>query len=48
MQIIDMPFLNTNSSQEDLMGAFIADLVLQILAYVAETERFLCGKSRKL
>lgn len=39
IQVIDMPLLNTNSLQEDLMGVFISDLVLQILAYVAETER---------
>lgn len=39
IQVIDMPLLNTNSSQDDLTGVFIADLVLQILAYVAETER---------
>lgn len=39
IQVIDMPLLNTNSSQEDLTGLFIFDLVLQILAYVAETER---------
>lgn len=39
IQVIDMPLLNTNSLHEDLTGVFIADLVLQILAYVAETER---------
>lgn len=39
MQIIDMPLLNTNASHGDLTGVFISDLVLQILAYVAETER---------
>lgn len=39
IQVIDMPLLNTNSTQEDLTGLFISDLVLQILAYVAETER---------
>ncbi len=39
IQVIDMPLLNTNSSHSDLTGVFIADLVLQILAYVAETER---------
>lgn len=39
IQVIDMPLLNTNSSHDDLTGIFIADLVLQILAYVAETER---------
>ena len=39
IQVIDMPLLNTNSFHEDLRGVFISDLVLQILAYVAETER---------
>lgn len=39
IQVIDMPLLNTNSQQGDLTGIFISDLVLQILAYVAETER---------
>ena len=39
IQVIDMPLLNTNSLHEDLTGVFISDLVLQILAYVAETER---------
>ncbi len=39
IQVIDMPLLNTNSCHSDLTGVFIADLVLQILAYVAETER---------
>ncbi len=36
--VIDMPLLNTASAGEDLTGTFVADLVLQILAYVAETE----------
>lgn len=39
IQVIDMPLLNTASHPEDLTGVFVADLVLQILAYVAETER---------
>lgn len=39
IQVIDMPMLNTNSLDGDLTGVFISDLVLQILAYVAETER---------
>lgn len=39
IQVIDMPLLNTNALNEDLTGVFISDLVLQILAYVAETER---------
>ncbi len=39
IRVIDMPLLNTDSAQGDLTGVFISDLVLQILAYVAETER---------
>ena len=39
IQVIDMPLLNTTCGSEDLTGTLIADLVLQILAYVAETER---------
>ena len=39
IQVLDMPLLNTNSVHENLTGIFISDLVLQILAYVAETER---------
>lgn len=39
IEVIDMPLLNTNTLQGDLTGLFISDLVLQILAYVAETER---------
>lgn len=36
--VIDMPLLDTRISK-DLMGTFIADLVLQILSFVAENER---------
>lgn len=39
IEVIDMPLLNTKSEHDDLTGVFIVDLVLQILAYVAETER---------
>lgn len=39
IEVIDMPLLNTNSMHSDLTGVFISDLVLQILAYVAQTER---------
>jgi len=38
-QLLAMPLLNTNATHGDLTGVFVADLVLQILAYVAETER---------
>ena len=36
--IIDMPLLDTRLNK-DLMGTFIADLVLQILSFVAQNER---------
>lgn len=39
IEVLDMPLLNTSVRQDDLTGIFISDLVLQILAYVAETER---------
>lgn len=39
IKVIDMPLLNTETGHGDLTGVFIANLVLQILAYVAETER---------
>ena len=37
--VLDMPLLDTRAKEGDLTGAFISDLVLQILAYVAQTER---------
>lgn len=36
--VIDMPLLDTRS-YKDLMGTFIADLVLQVLSFVAQSER---------
>lgn len=39
IQVLDMPLLNTNTQHDNLTGVFVADIVLQILAYVAETER---------
>ena len=36
--ILDMPLLDTREKGENLTGTFIADLVLQILSYVAQTE----------
>lgn len=36
--VIDMPLLDTRRGK-DLMGTFIADLVLQILSFVAQNER---------
>ena len=37
--VIDMPLLDTRQKKDNLTGKFISDLVLQILSYVAETER---------
>lgn len=36
--VLDMPLLDTRNGKE-LMGTFIADLVLQILSFVAQNER---------
>jgi len=38
IKVLDIPLLDTTQT-EGLTGKFIADLVLQILSYVAETER---------
>src|SRR5699024_2141476 len=37
--VLDMPLLDTRQTGRDLTGTFVADLVLQILSYVAQTER---------
>ena len=37
--VLDMPLLDTRQRADNLTGAFIADLVLQILSYVAQVER---------
>lgn len=37
--VLDMPLLDTRQTGKDLTGIFVADLVLQILSYVAQTER---------
>ena len=36
--ILDMPLLDTRTAK-DLLGTFIADLVLQVLSFVAQSER---------
>jgi hypothetical protein len=36
--VVDMPLLDTRQGK-DLMGTFIADRVLQILSFVAQSER---------
>ncbi|MCL1995091.1 MAG: recombinase family protein [Defluviitaleaceae bacterium] len=43
--VIDMPLLDTRQKERDLTGTLIADLVLQILSYVAQKEReFICQR----
>lgn len=37
--VLDMPLLDTRQTGRDLTETFVADLVLQILSYVAQTER---------
>ena len=37
--VIDMPLLDTRTEGNNLIGKFIADLVLQILSFVAQNER---------
>ncbi|SEA19818.1 Site-specific DNA recombinase [Lachnospiraceae bacterium NK3A20] len=37
--VLDFPLLDTRRSENGLTGKFIADLVLQILSYVAQIER---------
>lgn len=37
--VVDMPLLDTRTQSHDLTGTLIADLVLQILSYTAQTER---------
>ena len=39
IKVLDLPLLDTTVSDKDLTVTFIADIVLQILSYVAETER---------
>lgn len=37
--VMDMPLLNTTIKSDDLIRNFISDIVLQILSFVAESER---------
>ncbi|WP_165042815.1 recombinase family protein [Adlercreutzia sp. ZJ138] len=37
--VLDMPLLDTRERQDGITGVFIADLVLQLLSYVAQIER---------
>lgn len=45
--VLDMPLLDTRQNR-DLTGTLIADIVLQLLSYVAQTEReFICQRQRE-
>lgn len=37
--VLDMPLLDTRSKNDNLVGKFISDIVLQVLSFVAENER---------
>ena len=39
IQVLDMPLLDTRIDGNNLVGKFIADIVLQVLSFVAENER---------
>ncbi|CCV64569.1 conserved hypothetical protein [Alteracholeplasma palmae J233] len=39
IKVLDMPLLDTRNDANNLVGKFISDIVLQILSFVAETER---------
>ena len=39
IEVVDFPLLNTNQEREGLTGVLISDMTLQILAYLAHTER---------
>ena len=46
IMVIDMPLLDTRRGK-DLVGAFLADIVLQILSFVAQNERETIRKRQK-
>ena len=37
--VLDMPLLDTRNDQHGITGVFLADVVLQLLSYVAQLER---------
>lgn len=39
MYVIDMPLLNIKVDDDQLVGVFISDIVLQVLSFVAQKER---------
>ena len=46
IRVLDMPLLDTTISK-DLIGTFIADLVLQVLSFVAENDRSKIRKNQR-
>jgi DNA invertase Pin-like site-specific DNA recombinase len=46
IKVIDMPLLDT-TQHKDLLGTFVSDIVLQILAFVSENERISILKRQK-
>lgn len=47
IKILDMPLLDTSTATENLDRRFMADLVLQVLCYIAEKERENIRKRQK-
>lgn len=39
IKVLDMPLLDTRIEDKNLVGKFISDIVLQVLSFVAESER---------
>ncbi len=39
IKVLDMPLLDTREKDDNLIGRFISDIVLQILSFVSENER---------
>lgn len=39
MIVIDMPILNTKNEENNLINKFVADLILQLLSFIAENKR---------
>ena len=47
IKVLDMPLLDTRQERDSLDNKFVADLVLQILSYVAEKERINIKKRQR-
>lgn len=47
IHVIDMPALNTTGNPGDLMSRFVTDMILQVLAFVAQNERETTLKRQK-